>query len=167
MRSYWEAIAIIPPGGDALIGKLHEVDLLALKKCCRNQFRKHAPAAVGLMCVDVSYNVKSISGGKNHWQAHVHGIIRNVRPREWEAMRKDPKATIVGRGLFVTEAVNPIGQLAYMSKPNFFRRVDFIDRQGHADTRQEAINVLQELELARWLSQHRAHARFFTIGECE
>lgn len=165
MRRYLEAVTLILPGCDALPGELNDITILAVKRTCRKAFKKHAPAAAGLMCIDVSLNVKSAVSGEDHWQVHIHGIVSGVKMREWTSMRKDPKSVIPVRGLFVKEAVNPIGQLAYMSKSNFFRRVDYVDDKGWADTRHEALSVTQELELAQWLSPYRAHGRFFAIGE--
>lgn len=165
MRSFLQAVTLILPWCDASLGNLNVLRFPAVRKNCRKAFKKHAPAAVGLMCIDVSLNVKSAVGGKDHWQVHIHGIVAGVKLREWKSMRKDATAVISVRGLFVKEAVNPVGQLAYMSKSNFFRRVHYVDDRGRANTRPEQLSIIQELELAQWLSPYRAHARFFKIGE--
>lgn len=165
MKWKWKALTSIPAGGLVPVTQLAEVDMLKQKRKLKNLFKEHAPAAVGLMCVDVSLNVDRATKQPMMWQVHFHGIICNVEKRALRSMRDSPAFVSTGRGLFVEQATNPIGQLAYMSKANFFRRVTYVDMHGMQNTRTEPLSVLEEVELAGWLSKHKAHTRFMTIRE--
>jgi len=165
MRNSWEAVAIIPREGYVPLGQLHEKTLPKFKKRMVALFKNNAPAAVGLISVDISLNLNAGIGGEDHWKIHLHGLISNVRTREWAKIREQLAAgKKSGRRVFVEPATNPIGQLAYMTKPNFVRRVGILDGKKKLNTRIEPISALQELELARWLSPHRATSRFIEIG---
>ena len=164
MSADWEAITLIDPAGYALVGELDRKDLPKLKRRWRSLFRVNAPAAVGLICVDVSLNLNAGIGGENHWQIHLHCIVANSQKCEWRKIRQAVAANEGGRRLFVKPATNPIGQLAYMAKPNFSRRVGILDGEGKLNTRIEPLSAEEELELARWLSPHRATSRFIKLG---
>jgi hypothetical protein len=164
MTNKWEAATLIGVEGYALVRELHEKDLPKLKSGWRALFRANAPTAVGLISVDVSLNLNAGTGGENHWQIHLHCIVANIKNREWDKIRQALAANGGGRRLFIEPATNPIGQLAYMAKPNFFRRVSIRDRRGKLNTRIEPLSALEELELAKWLSPHRVTSRFIKLG---
>ena len=164
MSADWEAITLIDPAGYALVGELDRKDLPKLKRRWRALFRENAPAAVGLISVDVSLNVMAGIGGEDHWQIHLHCIVANIQKCEWRKIRQALSTNGGGRRLFIEPATNPIGQLAYMAKPNFSRRVGILDGEGKLNTRIEPLSAEQELELASWLSLHRATSRFIKLG---
>lgn len=164
MSADWEAATLIPAEGYALVEELDRKDLPKLKRGWRTLFRQNAPTAVGLICVDVSLNLNADIGGENHWQIHLHCIVANIQECEWRKIRQALSTNGGGRRLFVKPATNPIGQLAYMAKPNFSRREGILDGEGKLNTRIEPLSAEQELELASWLSLHRATSRFITLG---
>ena len=166
MKRHLQTFSMILPDGRAPIKELSTIDLNRIKRRTRQLFKKNAPAAVGLASVDVSLNIATAIGGSNHWQVHVHGIVANVMEREWKAVRGGLETDNAERRLFVEDATDAVGQLAYMAKPNFFRRVNYRSSR-RKNTHIEPLSALQELELARWLSPYRAPTRFIKIGNID
>lgn len=164
MSAEWRAVTIIVPQGYAEAWALNIKDLRQLTSSIKRLLKKHAPDAMGWLVVDVSFNVESHIDGIDHWQIHFHCIVKNVSPREWEkvglAIAKDGGQ----RRLYVKDVTDPIGQLAYMAKPNFARRVSIFDHKGRRNTRIEPLSADQELELAEWLSSYQASSRIIRIG---
>lgn len=132
----------------------------------RGLFWRRAPKAKGFYFVDVSRNEPK-DGKKAYWQIHVHGVIWRLSGKAKSQLKKalkgDGKA--VHKPLLIKRMDDPLGWLAYIAKPNFFRRIDTFDEEGNRNTiGRPILPPEQEALIARWLSRYRVGARFFTIG---
>lgn len=159
-----QAVTIILKSGYVNAWALNEIDLNDIKRDIRRIFKTFAPDAVGLFVIDISFNVEACLGGEDHWQIQFHGMVHKVSPEEWARIRRHVRKHGGKRSLYVEDVYEPVGQLAYMAKPDFSKRVQYIDPKGSRNTRNGALTLDQELELNEWLDGYSVESRIIQIG---
>lgn len=160
-----QAVTIICLLGYADAWALNEKDLNQLTRFIRRLFKKYAADAIGVIVLDISFNLAANINGEDHWQIHFHCMIGNVSNQEWANIREFLRKNSGRRSLYLEEVYNPIGQLAYMAKPNFSLRESYIDKKGELNSRNNTLTIDHELELAEWLASYKVHSRIVKIGQ--
>ena len=164
-QAEWAWAITIAPAALRFPNLDHSVSLEEAGRWFRNLFKDYAPEVKGFFGFDFSWNEPE-DGREGYWQVHLHGVIWNLSRKAKRQLRKVLKkgADEGDRPLKVTRLRTPARWLAYISKSNFQRRISVIGKDGERDTKDEALLLSQEVELALWLSLHKVNKRFFTIG---
>ncbi|TNC66555.1 hypothetical protein [Rubellimicrobium roseum] len=158
------AITIVPLFGKVPVGG-YGMDLKKFINTIRKLLRRLAPKAKGFFFVDVSQNEPK-RGKKGYWQVHVHGVIWKLSEKAKSRLKAALKSLgkSVHKPLLTKHMDDPVGWLAYMAKPNFFRRINTVEEDGGRNITGRPLPPEQEVSIARWLSRYKVGARFFTIG---
>jgi len=143
---------------------LNEKDLNAYKRYIRRLLKTYAPEAVGLFVIDISFNILTYADGHDYWQIEFHGILRNISPEELAQIRKHVRKRDGKRSLYMEDVYEPIGQLAYMAKPNFARKIRYLDDKVRKRTHDKPLTLDQELLLNEWLDGYSVESRIFQVG---
>jgi len=161
----WSSITIIPEFGVMVACKLPRSGLRGFKDQICAAMRKMAPDAVGVFCIDIS--LERNLGQREFLQLHVHGIIRDLSADECNricrrfAWQKDSSCY---RPVQTEPVYDSFGQLAYMSKPQFFRRDQYTNAKGKLQHQKKIMSFEQEFQLVKALSAFKAQQRIFYLG---
>ncbi len=162
--SVLKAVTIIVAMGYVEPYALNNLDLNAFKRLIKRLFKKFAPEADGLFVIDVSFNIVTHSNESEYFQIEFHGIVRNMSPEHWSSMREQIRKRGGKRSLYIEDVYEPMGQLAYMAKPNFNRKKRYIDDKGSKRIRDKPLTLVQELLINEWLNDYSAESRIIEIG---
>jgi len=159
------AVTVIPEAGRSTPDDLANENLSKFIADFSRHFRNSAPKAYLLGCVDISLNDHTGIGGDVHYQIHMHGILLGLKKGYREQLRGTFKWQSNGcaRPVVIQPLSDIAGQLAYMSKPNFVRRVSYY--KNGKNTRIETMSLAEEAELSAWLANYPADKRVIRIGD--
>jgi len=168
-NSTWKSISIIPSFGKTMVGELPKGGVRGFKDQISAAIRKSDPNVRSVMCVDISLERRL--GQQEYWQWHVHGVICNLKlstkkrlSERFSGDKKDGNDRTCYRPVFVTDMPDPVGCLAYMAKPEFFKREQCVDEQGKLKIVKKYITIQQELPFIKALSPFKASQRLFYIA---
>lgn len=159
------AVTIIPEAGRSTPDDLTNMNLSKFIADFSRHFRNSAPKAYLLGCVDISLNDHRKIGGDVHCQFHVHSTVVGLKKGDREQLRETFKWQSDGcaRPVVIKSLTDVAGQLAYMSKSNFVRRVSYY--KNGRKTRIETMSLAEEAELSAWLANYPADKRVIRIGD--
>lgn len=164
MAGQWKAFTMVPGFGRVPISATG-LSIVDFRKQCRQLITRYLPSVQAVGYIDVSWNRMSAIGEEDHWQFHAHGGLRGSNKKSEEQLRKALKRH-PGAGhkpLLLQPMHSPAGQIAYMAKPLFVRRVSYLDAKGQHNTRLEPLSVDQELVLAELMGSLKASQRSFSV----
>jgi hypothetical protein len=147
------------------VGQLQKLDLAQINKRIQRQHqRAHFP--VVFAGVDISFNEASPPKSPPYWQRQVYGIVVGLGVDAVKAALKRlyPAAPSIPRPLRVRECSDLPAALSYLIKPQFVRRIGYIDDTGRQNTRKCGLKAAEARELALCLGRYQLPLRHALTG---
>jgi hypothetical protein len=117
--------------------------------------------------IDFSWNEDN-TPKKNQpfWQAQVYGVVVGLDVDAVKSGIKSqyPSAASISRPLRVRECTDLPEAVSYTIKPGFVKRVSYIDKKGHHNTRNCDLKPPQLREMALCLGRYELPARYVLTG---
>jgi hypothetical protein len=147
------------------VGQLHRLNLPLINKRIQRQHQR-AQFPVVFAAADISFNEASPPKSPPYWQAQVYGIVVGLGVDAVKAALKRlyPAAPSVPRPLRVRECSDLPAALSYLIKPQFVRRIGYIDDTGRQNTRKCGLKAAQARELALCLGRYQLPLRHALTG---
>jgi hypothetical protein len=164
----WRTVTILPEYGRCELGKQPLGDLRKVAKRVIDTLLEHAPGITGMFVLEPCVEI-DLDGVKNcHW--HIHGTFHGVNKSEYKCI-KQAFASSCGNGRAVQskQVTDMAGHIAYILKPEYFCRNEYVCSNGEANEDKYPVRTRKEALIATALGAKRIGARVFFInmGEVE
>lgn len=164
----WRTITILPEYGRSELSKQPLGDLRKVAKRVIDTLLEYAPGITGMFVLEPCVEI-DLDGVKNcHW--HIHGTFHGVKKSEYKCIKQAFSSSDGnGRAAQSKPVTDMAGHIAYISKPEYFGRKEYICSNGEASVDKYPIRTWKEALIATSLGNKRIGARVFFInmGELE
>jgi hypothetical protein len=143
------AFSAVLKNGRYPVGRLAKTDLPVINDRVQCQHRR-AGFPLVFAGIDISLNEDGRQTRRSHWQVQAYGVVveLDVDVVKGALQRLYPRTSSAARPLRVRECCELPEALSYVIKPEFVRRVSYIDDTGRHNTRKCGLKAAQ---LRNWL----------------
>jgi hypothetical protein len=159
------AFSAVSRNGRYPVGKIAKIDLPVINKRVQRQHQR-AQFPLVFAGIDLSLNEDGQRKRRSHWRAQVYGVVIGL---DVEAVKKAlqhlyPHTSSTPRPLRVRVCSELPEALSYVIKPEFVRRVSYIDDTNRHNTRKCGLKAAQLRELALCLGRYESTVRYALTG---
>lgn len=164
----WRTVTILPEYGRCELSKQPLGDLRKVAKRVIDTLLEHAPGITGMFVLEPCVEI-DLGGVMNcHW--HIHGTFHGVKKSEYKCIKQAfASSEGNGRAVHSKPVTDMAGHIAYILKPEYFRRKKYVCSKGEANVDKYPVRTRREALIASALGTKRIGARVFFInmGEVE
>jgi len=159
------AFSAVLKNGRYPVGNLAKIDLPVINRRVQRQHQR-AQFPLVFAGIDISLNEDGRQTRRSHWQVQAYGVVvgLDVDAVKKALQRLYPRTSSAPRPLRVRECCELPEALSYVIKPEFVRRVSYIDDTGRHNTRKCSLKAAQLRELALCLGRYRSSVRHALTG---
>lgn len=162
-RGRFSTLSAIPKPMPTL-GNLNTLELDALQYQLKRALKRNGVnLAVGGIDFSLNQQDKTSDG---RWAPHFWVVVKNTEGCNWAVATRAlyPRSKRTPRPVHIQQWDGNERALLYALKPNFVRRVTYIDGKGRQNTRDDRLREYETAELALFLDTNGLASRVFVIG---